>query len=138
MKLSSIISQVLDDLKHRIELDLARLAPPLEDVGFNYGFNTDYLKEVGDYWLKKYDWRKAERGLNRFPSFKTRIDGLDVHLIHAKPSPEAARGKKVLPLLLVHGWPGELLLLLLLPLLLLLLLRLLEEASQRYTKNGKA
>ena len=38
--------------------------------------------------------------------FKTRIDGIDVHFVRAKPDPKVAKGKKVLPLLFVHGWPG--------------------------------
>lgn len=33
------------------------------------------------------------------------IAGLDIHFIHTKPS--NAEGKRVLPLLLVHGWPGS-------------------------------
>lgn len=33
------------------------------------------------------------------------ITGLDIHFIHTKPS--NAEGKRVLPLLLVHGWPGS-------------------------------
>ncbi len=97
---------MLEDLKHRLELDLARLAPPLEGAAFNYGFNSDYLKTVGKYWLEKYDWRREESALNSVPHFKTSLDGLDVHFVHAKPDAKAAKGKKVLPLLMVHGWPG--------------------------------
>ena len=37
----------------------------------------------------------------------TTIDGLDVHFLHVKPDPKAAKGKKILPLLIVHGWPGK-------------------------------
>lgn len=32
---------------------------------------------------------------------------LRIHFIHAKPSAEALQKKKVLPLLLLHGWPGS-------------------------------
>ncbi len=31
--------------------------------------------------------------------------GLDIHFVHVKP--KDAKGKKVLPLLMVHGWPGS-------------------------------
>jgi Epoxide hydrolase N terminus len=34
-----------------------------------------YLKkELADYWRTTYDWRAAERQLNRFPQFTTQID----------------------------------------------------------------
>ena len=65
--------------------------------------------QVGEYWLKKYDWKASgEKTLNNMGShFKTRIDGLDVHFVRARPDPKETKGKKVLPLLIVHGWPGE-------------------------------
>ena len=40
-------------------------------------------------------------------NFKTTIDGLDIHFVHSKPTPEASKGKTVVPLLIVHGWPGS-------------------------------
>jgi juvenile hormone epoxide hydrolase len=62
---------------------------------------------LGDYWLKKYDWRKQEKMLNGFPQFMTTIDGVDVHFMHVKPDPVKSAGKTVLPLLMGHGWPGS-------------------------------
>ncbi len=47
-----------------------------------------------------------ESKLNSFPQFTTEIDGINVHYIHAKPN---AKAKRVVPLLLVHGWPGSVL-----------------------------
>ena len=94
-------------MKTRLELDLTRVTEPLEGVGFDYGFNGNYLKEVGQYWLKKYDWRRGEKRLNAFEHFKTDLDGIEVHFMHIKPTAAQKKGKKVLPLLLVHGWPGE-------------------------------
>jgi len=44
--------------------------------------------------------------LNAFPQFKTQIEGLDVHFIHVKPTKQA---KTILPLLVIHGWPGSVL-----------------------------
>lgn len=32
---------------------------------------------------------------------------LKVHFIHAKPTPKQATGKTIVPLLLIHGWPGS-------------------------------
>ena len=38
----------LQDLQARIQSDLRRLVAPLEDSGFQYGFNTKYLTEVAE------------------------------------------------------------------------------------------
>ena len=36
----------MSDLKTRLKLDLERgITPPLEDAGFTYGFNGDYLRQ---------------------------------------------------------------------------------------------
>jgi microsomal epoxide hydrolase len=78
----------------------------LEDVpDFSYGFNLQTLRKYHDYWLNKYDWRKHEAELNAFPQFKTQIEGLQVHFIHVKPPTN--KYKRVVPLLLAHGWPGN-------------------------------
>jgi hypothetical protein len=78
----------------------------LEKTGFEYGFNSNYLiNDIATYWSSKYDWRKQEKMLNGFNQFVTNIDGLQIHFLHIKP--QDSKGKKVLPLLLVHGWPGN-------------------------------
>ena len=96
----------LADLRARITADLRRLARPLEDAAFRYGFNSEYLREVAAYWNNTYSWRQQEALLNTFPQFVTRIAGLDIHFLHVRPRPAAA-GRRVVPLLLVHGWPGS-------------------------------
>ncbi|KAI1719848.1 alpha/beta hydrolase fold domain-containing protein [Ditylenchus destructor] len=79
----------------------------LEDVdNFEYGITLSTLREFQEYWLNHYDWRKYEEKLNSFPQFTTQIEGLKVHFIHAKP-PSKAGYKRVIPLLIVHGWPGN-------------------------------
>ena len=56
------------------------------------------------------NWKKQEKMLNDIlPQFKTSIDGLDIHFAHVKPDLSLSKGKKVLPLLMVHGWPGTIL-----------------------------
>nr|RAV97591.1 hypothetical protein DBT41_15145 [Aerococcus urinae] len=51
-----------------------------------YGTDMTYMRELCDYWLKGYDWRKAEANLNRFPQFKAQVDGHEIHFIHVKGS----------------------------------------------------
>ncbi|XP_037366254.1 epoxide hydrolase 1 [Talpa occidentalis] len=94
----------LNDLHQRLEK--ARFASPLEDCRFHYGFNINYLKKVVSYWRNEFDWRKQVQILNRYPHFKTKIEGLDIHFIHVKP-PQPPSGCTPKPLLMVHGWPGS-------------------------------
>ena len=107
--------QDLNDLELRIKSDLDRLravgVKSLEDSGFEYGFNPDYLMTtIAPYWLTTFNWKKQEKMLNDIlPQFKTSIDGLDIHFAHVKPDLSLSKGKKVLPLLMVHGWPGTIL-----------------------------
>jgi microsomal epoxide hydrolase len=93
---------VLEDLRKRLEL--ARFVEPIEGTQFNYGFNANYLKQVIEYWKTKYDWRKQEKELNKFNQFTTQIEGINIHFIHVKPSKPA---KTVVPLMVIHGWPGS-------------------------------
>ncbi|XP_006871197.1 PREDICTED: epoxide hydrolase 1 [Chrysochloris asiatica] len=93
----------IDDLHWRI--DKTRLSRPLEDSCFHYGFNSNYLKKVISYWRNEFDWKKQVEILNRYPHFKTKIEGLDIHFIHVKP-PKMPAGRIPKPLMLVHGWPG--------------------------------
>ncbi|XP_041644706.1 epoxide hydrolase 1-like [Cheilinus undulatus] len=93
----------IKDLHHRI--DRTRYTDPLEDSRFHYGFNSTHLKKVVKYWRHEFDWKKQVAELNKFPHFKTKIEGLDVHFIHVRPQQRA--NQRVLPLMLVHGWPGS-------------------------------
>nr|XP_056708794.1 epoxide hydrolase 1 [Euleptes europaea] len=94
----------IKDLHKR--LDQARFTEPLEDSYFYYGFNATYLKKITSYWRNQFDWKKQVEVLNRFPQFKTKVEGIDVHFLHVKPS-RLPEGRSAKPLLLVHGWPGS-------------------------------
>ena len=73
-----------------------------DDGGWSYGTNLDYMKEISNYWVEKFDWRKTEKKINNFKNFKSKIEGIDIHFIHEKGS-----GSNPRPLLLSHGWPGS-------------------------------
>ncbi|KAG5881782.1 hypothetical protein JTB14_033142 [Gonioctena quinquepunctata] len=101
----NISDKVLEDLQWRLE-NHRSLTPPLEGIQQQYGMNTKLLKVVIDFWKSKYNWREREKFLNKFPQFMINIQGLDIHYIHLKPKVQI--GVRVLPLLLLHGWPGSL------------------------------
>ncbi|KHN79197.1 Epoxide hydrolase 1 [Toxocara canis] len=101
----NVPDDVLQDL--RMRLQNTRIShEPLEDSdNFEYGFNANFLRTVIRYWAEKFDWRKQEAIINRFPQFTTEIEGLKVHFIRAKPP--AKKYSRIVPLLIVHGWPGN-------------------------------
>jgi pimeloyl-ACP methyl ester carboxylesterase len=96
------------------EARLARIRARLQDIEWPnepeggpggpwaYGTPLSVMQELVAYWRDTYDWRAAERGLNRFPQFMADIDGQRLHFYHVKGS----QGRKR-PLLLIHGWPGS-------------------------------
>jgi len=91
---------VLSDLRHR--LAQTRLPDELSGVGWSYGTDLAYLRQLTAYWRERYDWRAQERRLNELPQFKTRIDGLDIHFVHWR-----SRVPDAMPIVLIHGWPGS-------------------------------
>ena len=91
---------VLDDLQKR--LARTRWTDEVEGVGWDYGTNLDYLKELVDYWQHQYDWRKHEAELNKFQQFRAEIDGVGIHFIH-----ERGKGPNPTPIILTHGWPDS-------------------------------
>ncbi|MDQ0252357.1 pimeloyl-ACP methyl ester carboxylesterase [Sphingomonas kyeonggiensis] len=90
----------LDDLRARLALTRW---PERETVnGWSQGVPLASARALIDYWREDYDWRAFEARINRFPQFRTLIDGVGIHFIHARsPHPGA------LPILLSHGWPGS-------------------------------
>jgi epoxide hydrolase len=80
----------------------ARWPDRLDADDWRYGANWDYMKQLATYWGNKYDWRKAEAGLNANPQFLARVEDFDIHFYHVK-----GKGPKPVPLILTHGWPGS-------------------------------
>ena len=90
----------LVDLKER--LARTRWPKQVEDAGWDYGTNIDYLRDFCDYWRNDYDWRATEATLNSYPQYRATIDGVDIHFWHIRGT-----GANSIPLLLLHGWPGS-------------------------------
>jgi epoxide hydrolase len=90
----------LEDLRSR--LSRTRFPDQIAGTEWDAGIPIAYLRELVEYWLDTYDWRREEARLNGFAHFRTRIDGQSIHFIHARSPHEDA-----LPLLLTHGWPGS-------------------------------
>jgi len=90
----------IDDLRRRLRQTRWPEAETVDD--WSQGIPLDFTRELCDYWLRRYDWRRCEDSLNALPQFLTRIDGLDIHFLHVRsPQPDAT------PLVMTHGWPGS-------------------------------
>lgn len=90
----------LDDLKLR--LSLSRWPDEIAGSGWNHGADLSYMKELTSYWQHKFDWRKVEAEINSYPNFMADIEGHQIHFIHVK-----GKGKRSVPLIITHGWPGS-------------------------------
>jgi pimeloyl-ACP methyl ester carboxylesterase len=96
----NIPHQLLDDMKLRLRA--TRWPDEITGSGWSYGTNLSYLKDLTDYWVNTFDWRKTEREINSYPNFMAEIDGHKIHFLHIK-----GKGKKSIPLIITHGWPGS-------------------------------
>jgi pimeloyl-ACP methyl ester carboxylesterase len=96
----SVPQPVLDDLKRRLEN--TRWPGEAEGSGWNFGTSEAYLKELVQYWLTKYDWRKQEAALNKYPQYIADVNGVKIHFQYIK-----GKGKHSKPLILTHGWPDS-------------------------------
>lgn len=104
MRIDPFLVEVPDDVLADLRARLARTRFPatLEDSGWDYGTDLDYLRRLVEYWRDGYDWRAQESALNRLPHFRVEIEGRATHFVHSvSPHPGA------LPLLMTHGWPGS-------------------------------
>jgi pimeloyl-ACP methyl ester carboxylesterase len=96
----SLPQTAIDDLRRR--LASARY-PERETVDdWTQGVPLDRALALIAYWRDRYDWRRFEARANSFPHFRTGIDGLGFHFIHARSSHTNA-----MPIIFTHGWPGS-------------------------------
>jgi len=95
-----IEQKILDDLKLRIKN--TRWPDEIEGSNWDYGASLSYMKELVDYWLYDFDWRKTENEINKYENYIAGIDGYDVHFLHIK-----GKGEKSVPIIITHGWPGS-------------------------------
>jgi pimeloyl-ACP methyl ester carboxylesterase len=90
----------LAELRHRVN---AVRWPDRETVpDASQGVQLATIQALARYWATEYDWRNCEARLNAHPQYVTKIDGLDIHFVHARSKHENA-----MPLIVTHGWPGS-------------------------------
>ena len=95
----SVPDEVLTDLRERIARTRWPDAAP--GVAWSQGVEVGYLRELLAYWADGYDWRAAERELNRYQHRIADLDGTRIHFVHHRSG-----GGDRTPLVLTHGWPS--------------------------------
>jgi pimeloyl-ACP methyl ester carboxylesterase len=95
-----IEQDILEDLKTRIEK--TRWPDEIAGSNWNYGASLNYMKELSDYWLNDFDWRKTEAEINQYDNYIAEIDGYNVHFLHIK-----GKSENSVPIIITHGWPGS-------------------------------
>lgn len=91
----------IDALRKRLAEAVWTYAPQ-DDADWAYGTDVVWLRSFVNYWIQEYNWSAAQERLNRWPQFRTTIDGIDLHFYHVRGSATRER-----PLILTHGWPGS-------------------------------
>jgi pimeloyl-ACP methyl ester carboxylesterase len=90
----------LDSLKSKLRL--TRWPDEIEGSGWTYGTSLSYMKELTDYWITYFDWRKTESEINKYGNFIAQIDGYKIHFLHIK-----GKGERSFPIIVTHGWPSS-------------------------------
>ena len=90
----------IDDLRSRLRQ--TRWTDEIKRSDWQYGVSLSYMRELADYWLNKFDWRNVEDEINQYPNFIAEVDGTKIHFLYVK-----GKGKKSVPLIITHGWPGS-------------------------------
>ena len=93
---------LLDDLERR--LSCARWPERETGSSWSQGVPESRHRVWMNYWRSAYDWRRCEAALEGLGQYRTTIDGLGIHFLHARSPHEDA-----LPLIISHGWPGSIL-----------------------------
>jgi len=97
---AKIPQSVFDDLKLR--LMQTRWPDEITNSDWKYGADLSFMKELAAYWTNTFNWRKVEDEINFYPNFIGEIKGHKIHFLHIK-----GNGKRSVPLLITHGWPGS-------------------------------
>ncbi|KAF9962124.1 hypothetical protein BGZ72_010050 [Mortierella alpina] len=101
----------------------------IEGAGWAYGTENNTLKMLVHEWLHNYDWEKELHHMNRdYEHWRCRVNGIDLHYVRHDPWAEPVKdpvtgevkggpfagktmvnekGQIIMPLLLLHGWPGS-------------------------------
>ncbi len=113
--------KAIADLRAQLE---ASLSTPLPDVPFEgtkdrFGLTHERFEHLRNAWidfLQEPDaagheddtWTAFQSYLKTFHHHAVQIEDVDIHFVREKPDAAAeVSGRPIIPLLLLHGWPGS-------------------------------
>uniref|UniRef100_A0A8R1HXT4 Epoxide hydrolase n=1 Tax=Caenorhabditis japonica TaxID=281687 RepID=A0A8R1HXT4_CAEJA len=97
---------------YTIDVDEALINQFKEKLETERYLATQHDAERDEYFLdlKKvllnFDWSQHQNFLNTFKQYRTEIEGLRVHFLRVSTPPKS-KTSRVVPLLIVHGFPGS-------------------------------
>jgi len=91
----------IDDLRERLRR--TRWPDHVNDEDWGWGVDITWLRGLVDDWAG-FDWAARVAQLNTLDHHLADVDGHRLHLVRARVGAEAG---PVVPLLLLHGWPGS-------------------------------
>ena len=88
----SVDEYKIEDLHKRI--DLTRWPDEINDEIWTLGTKKSFLKDAVQYWRNDFDWKKHEKQINDFGSYKFKTkDDLEIHFIHSKSDSENSKSR---------------------------------------------
>ncbi|KAK0546345.1 hypothetical protein OC861_005310 [Tilletia horrida] len=116
-----VSSEGLRDLRKRVQDSIESLslpANPFEADKERFGLTQAKFEHLRRKWVDFLDpeagaehdtWAARWSYIQSFSHLKVEIEQVDLHFIRERPDLEEAKrsGRPVIPLLLIHGWPGS-------------------------------
>ena len=98
--LIAVPNEALEELKFRLQL--TRWPDDGGVSSWDYGVPLSVLRLIVAHWRDDFDWRAAERRLNKLPQFRIQLGDRLVHYVHMRGVSNSSA-----PILITHGWPGS-------------------------------
>jgi pimeloyl-ACP methyl ester carboxylesterase len=93
---------VADSELHTLRQRLRETRWPGEATDARQGIALQRVQDLCVHWAESYDWQRCADRLSAIGQYRTTVDGIGIHFLHARsPRPDA------FALVLTHGWPGS-------------------------------
>ncbi|KFY88186.1 hypothetical protein V500_06506 [Pseudogymnoascus sp. VKM F-4518 (FW-2643)] len=91
-------------------INIAKITPPtfesLDETG-NFGISSAWLHSAKERWCHNFQWSTYEDNINSFPNFTISLTDRDGETMKIHFVALFSKKKDAVPLLLLHGWPGN-------------------------------